>query len=116
MLRNFLEEHNAPSMMPGAPSVKGWIMTAAKEGKALITLKLFRQWEGEKHSVDFRALTVDVAGQGKGQVDLKILMNEVTLGTTFTVTLEENASTGYTWQYVVLGDGITEKKQRDLSR
>ncbi|HOP37491.1 MULTISPECIES: protease inhibitor I42 family protein [Mesotoga] len=111
VLRNFLEEHNAPSMMPGAPSVKGWIMTAAKEGKALITLKLFRQWEGEKHSVDFRALTVDVAGQGKGQVDLKILMNEVTLGTTFTVTLEENASTGYTWQYVVLGDGITEKSK-----
>ena len=84
---------------------------AAKEGKALITLKLFRQWEGEKHSVDFRALTVDVTGQGKGQVDLKILTNEVTLGTIFTVTLEENASTGYTWQYLVLGDGIMEKNK-----
>lgn len=115
VLRNFLEEHNTRSIMPGAPSVKGWIMTAAKEGKALITLKLFRQWEGEKHSVDFRALTVDVTGQGKGQVDLKILTNEVTLGTIFTVTLEENASTGYTWQYVVLGDGIMEKTKRSQS-
>ncbi|MBN2218930.1 MAG: protease inhibitor I42 family protein [Kosmotogaceae bacterium] len=111
VLRNFLEEHNTTSMMPGAPSVKGWIMTAAKEGKALLTLKLFRQWEGEKHSVDFRALTVDVTGQEKGQVNLKILMNEVTLGTTFTITLEENASTGYTWQYVVLGDGIMERSK-----
>ncbi|KUK80134.1 MAG: Chagasin family peptidase inhibitor I42 [Mesotoga prima] len=108
VLRNFLEEHNAPSFMPGAPSVKGWIMTAAKEGKTLITLKLFREWEGEKQSIDFRALTVDVSGEGKGQVDLKLLMNEVNIGSTFTITLEENASTGYTWHYEILGDGVRE--------
>jgi len=115
VLRNFLEEHNAPSMMPGAPSVKGWIMTAAKEGKALITLRLFREWEGEKHSIDFRALTVDVTGEEKGQVDFNILLNEVSLGSTFTVTLEENASTGYSWQYQILGEGISEIGKKVLA-
>ncbi len=115
VLRNFLEEHSAPSMMPGAPSVKGWIMTAAREGKALITLRLFREWEGEKQSIDFRALTVDVTGEEKGQVDFNILMNEVSLGSTFTVTLEENASTGYSWQYQILGDGISEIDKKVLA-
>jgi len=115
VLRNFLEEHNASSMMPGAPSVKGWIMTAAREGKALITLRLFREWEGEKQSIDFRALTVDVTGEEKGQVDFNILMNEVSLGSTFTVTLEENASTGYSWQYQILGDGISEIGKKVLA-
>jgi inhibitor of cysteine peptidase len=41
--------------MPGAPSVKGWIMTAAKEGKDADHAKNSSEREGEKQSVDFRA-------------------------------------------------------------
>ncbi len=66
VLRNFLEEYMTGSAFPGAPSVKGWIMTAAKEGKALLTLKLYRDWEGERKAIDFRAVTVDVSERGEG--------------------------------------------------
>jgi len=111
VLRNFLEEYMSTGTIPGAPSTKGWIMTAASEGKALLTLKLFRDWEGEKKSIDFRALTVDVVGEDKGQVDLKIIINEMSIGSTAIVTLDENASTGYTWEYVFLGDGLQEIKK-----
>jgi inhibitor of cysteine peptidase len=112
VLRNFLEEYMTGSAFPGAPSVKGWIMTAAKEGKALLTLKLYRDWEGERKAIDFRAVTVDVSGEEKGQVDLKIVLNELELGSTATVTLEENGSTGYTWGYHILGEGFRKSRKR----
>ncbi|HNR80511.1 MAG TPA: protease inhibitor I42 family protein [Mesotoga infera] len=115
VLRNFLEEYMTGSAFPGAPSVKGWIMTAAKEGKALLTLKLYRDWEGERKAIDFRAVTVDVSGEEKGQVDLKIVLNELELGSTATVTLEENGSTGYTWGYHILGEGLQEIKKETIA-
>lgn len=111
VLRNFLEKHTPGSSLMGAPSVKGWVISAGAEGKALIELKLYRAWESERAAIDYRALTVEVSREGKGQTELELVVNEMKLGYLATVTLEENASTGYTWQYTLMGELKEVKKE-----
>lgn len=89
----------------GAPYQKSWDFKAAKAGTYKIEFSYARPWEKKKAPAKTVEYTVQAA---KGNTSYKIgnlktnYINKVTVGQEFTVTLEENASTGYSWSYKIV--------------
>jgi inhibitor of cysteine peptidase len=95
----------------GAPTQKTWNFEADKSGTYQIVFTYARPWN--KSDVETKTVTYTIKVSEEKNTDSTIIAlvadkeNVVKLGQKFTVTLEENASTGYEWTYTIKDNGIT---------
>lgn len=96
----------------GAPSNRRWIFRANKAGNATLTFDYERSWETGVAPAQTVAYKVRVLDAAKANVVKK--------NRTFTVTLEENPSTGYAWSFEanpafkLIGTKTIEPKGTDI--
>lgn len=94
----------------GAPTQKTWTFEASKSGTYKIVFTYARPWE--KEDVGSKTVSYTIKVSDKKNTDSTIVAlvadkeNVVKLDQKFTVTLEENASTGYAWTYTIKDNGI----------
>ena len=97
----------------GAPYDKAWTFRADKAGTYKIIFTNSRAWEKEDKDAKTVTYTVKVTGTASTSDNKSAIAivndkeNTLTLGQMFVVTLEENASTGYTWSYQIVDNADT---------
>lgn len=102
----------------GEPTQTVWTFTANKSGTYKIVFTYARSWEKDSSDTKEVEYTVKVTDDNKSEGssvaldDSSIALiegqdNTVKLGQKFFVSLEENASTGYSWNYSIIGNAIT---------
>lgn len=96
--------------MVGVPSNVTWRFQGNEKGTNKIKFSYARPWEKNEKPADIKEYTVEII-DGKNEnstYELKPgVVNKVTKGQEFIVTLEENASTGYSWSYSIDGNAIS---------
>jgi Predicted secreted protein len=93
----------------GAPTQKVWTFQANKSGIYHINFTYARSWEKDApaKTVEYTVKVTRKNGSKAKTVDLSAdKTNTVCKNQKFTVTLEENASTGYSWSYDTDAQGI----------
>ncbi|NEZ40177.1 protease inhibitor I42 family protein [Paenibacillus alvei] len=97
----------------GAGNEKTWTFKATKPGTYTLTFTYSRPWEKEQKAADTKVYTIKVTEQDKKAEKQKspVLLgvdkvNSVKTGQCFSVNMEENTSTGYSWSYVTDQNGI----------
>ncbi|SDF55367.1 inhibitor of cysteine peptidase [Fontibacillus panacisegetis] len=110
------ENSEAPSQtdppMMGAPSQKTWTFKADKKGTYTLKFSYARPWEKDVPAVETVTCTIKVTDEttkskAKEIVTLKADgANAIKKDQKFNITLEENSSTGYSWNYVTSSKDI----------
>jgi inhibitor of cysteine peptidase len=93
----------------GAPTQKMWTFEANKSGTYKIEFTYARPWEKATagKTVEYTVKVIDENSTDSGIVALiKDKENTIKKGQQFTITLEENASTGYAWDYNIEANAI----------
>ncbi|AKI97656.1 protease inhibitor I42 family protein [Kosmotoga pacifica] len=94
--------------LPGEPSVKEWKFKTINPGICLLAFQLKRS--SEEQSIEERFVGIRVK-TGKERTEIKELKkgtNALNIGETAVLSLEENASTGFTWHLSLSHEGIVE--------
>jgi len=103
-------DKNAENIV-GAPTQKTWTFEADKSGTYKIVFTYARSWEKDDTNSKTVTYTVKVSDEKNSDTTVMTLAadkeNAVKQGQKFAVTLEENASTGYEWNYDIKDNGIT---------
>lgn len=94
----------------GAPTQKMWTFMAKKSGTYKIAFTYLRPWEKDSTPSKKVEYTVKVTDENSSDTSSVALIegeeNTIKMGQKFFVTLEDNASTGYSWNYNVIGNVI----------
>ncbi|MGC9384854.1 MAG: protease inhibitor I42 family protein [Kosmotogaceae bacterium] len=98
----------------GAPQIIKWSFEPLKEGETTIIFRNYRGWEGTSSTVDIRAYNVKIVKEAKDGKKEEQLLQSLTInaevGDNLLVVLEENPSTGYTWEYEISNTGVVSLK------
>lgn len=95
----------------GAPTQALWTFEAKKSGTYKLVFTYARSWEKNSSDANVVEYTVKVTDE-KGTDESSVALvegkeNTVKLGEKFYISLEENASTGYSWSYSIEGNVIS---------
>lgn len=99
-----IREKNANSAEPivGAPTQKTWIFEANQKGTYKLQFFYARPWEKDVPAAKTVEYIIQVSDGKKNDTIVSLkpgVTNKLTKGQKFNITLEENASTGYSWSY-----------------
>lgn len=98
----------------GAPQIVKWVFEPLKEGETTIIFRNYREWEGPSGTVDIRVFSVKIVKEIKGAEKEERLLQSFTIdaeiGDNLLVVLEENPSTGYTWEYEISNTNVISLK------
>jgi inhibitor of cysteine peptidase len=105
----------------GAPQQVEWAFEPLKEGKTTIIFRNYREWEGISSTVDIKVYNVKIVKEIKDSDKEKQLLQSLTVnakaGDNLLVVLEENPSTGYTWEYEITNtDVISLKNEKTINK
>ncbi len=98
----------------GAPVDKEWTFKADKAGTYKITFTYQRPWEKGVAPIETKTYTIQVKGNKKTKTIVTVEEDKkasVNVGQSFTIKLEENPSTGYSWTYKVNNNHVSELKK-----
>lgn len=98
----------------GAPVEKVWTFQANKSGIYKLKFTYTRSWEKDAAPAKTAEYTVNVSDKTSTASDSTALIeskdNNVDIGQKFFISLEENASTGYSWNYTIDNNAISPAK------
>lgn len=101
------------SNLIGAPVEKIWTFQANKSGNYKIKFTYSRPWEKDTAPAKTAEYSVNVSDKTSTATDSTALIenkeNSVDIGQKFFISLEENASTGYSWSYTIDNNAISVK-------
>ncbi|MEA2066951.1 MAG: protease inhibitor I42 family protein [Thermotogota bacterium] len=105
----------------GAPQQVKWAFEPLKEGKTTIIYRNYREWEGITSTVDIKVYSVKIVKEIKDSDKEEQLLQSLTVnaeaGDNLLVVLEENPSTGYTWEYEITNtDVISLKNEKTINK
>jgi inhibitor of cysteine peptidase len=107
-------------VMAGSPSTVTWLFSPNKSGSFSLVFKLFRAWEGEEAAIDVRVYNVEVRDSNLSEcvpqyvTILGSSSGEIEISKLARIILQENPSTGYSWQAEVSDAAVLMPVERSL--
>lgn len=98
----------------GGPSSVTWLFSAQKTGPLTLIFRLYRSWEGEGSAVDVKVFNILLNDKPLNECGPQyiFLLEEssatLKVGELARVMLEENASTGYFWNYSIFNPDVVQ--------
>ncbi|MDK2954498.1 MAG: inhibitor of cysteine peptidase [Kosmotoga sp.] len=101
--------------MPGEPVIKEWKFKAMNSGICLLSFQLRRNADEESIEERFIVIRVEKEKELTEIKELKKGSNTLNIGETVILSLEENASTGFTWHLSLSEEGIVKITSKTIT-